>query len=217
MKYFGIFYTDQRMKYILPVVLFLFFQTAYGQDRLILFAGDTMKVKVVKITDNEIKYRLTGDTSGPVRSIAKSKVHRIHYANNTTLTFWAPPEEMAILDSTAAGPDPHEMFMRGMQDASTHYKRYKGTFAGCFAGGFTLNILSFIPPLICATHKIPDRALNYPDARLMKNEDYRRGYTGEAKHRKVRAAWTGWAIGFGSSIVVGVITGIVYSNYAIHH
>ena len=206
------------MKYLLPALLFLFFYSVKGQDRLILYSGDTMKVSVVKVGDKDIKYRSPGNASGPVQSIPVSDVHRIHYANNTTLTFWAPPEKLLKIDSVICGPDPHTMFIRGMEDAGAHYKRNKGTFAGCFVSGFFgAGIVGIVAPIICAAHTIPDKALSAPDPRLLDNGDYYRGYLGEVKHKKLKAAWVGWALGTGLFTVTSVVGAIVYTHYAIKH
>lgn len=50
-------------------------------DKMILKSGDEYVVKVLEITDREIKYKRCDNLNGPVYYISKSKVYLIEYAN----------------------------------------------------------------------------------------------------------------------------------------
>jgi hypothetical protein len=60
---------------------------AKAQDLMTKRDGSELNVKVTEIGENEVKYRLSGDDSGPVRSISKSELFRIKYANGSTDVF----------------------------------------------------------------------------------------------------------------------------------
>ncbi len=51
------------------------------RDKILLKSGDDYFVKVIEVTDNEIKYRRCDNLNGPLYSISKSKVYMIEYAN----------------------------------------------------------------------------------------------------------------------------------------
>lgn len=50
-------------------------------DKIILKSGDDYIVKIIEITDNEIKYKRCDNLNGPLYSINKSKVYLIIYSN----------------------------------------------------------------------------------------------------------------------------------------
>jgi hypothetical protein len=60
---------------------------AEAQDLITKRNGSELNVKVIEIGENEVKYRNSGDDSGPLRTISKSEIFRIKYANGSTDVF----------------------------------------------------------------------------------------------------------------------------------
>ena len=79
------------MKSILKYT-FLFFifslasKCVKAQDIIVKANNDSLKVKIVQITLDKIKYRYHGMKSGPVLEIPKNQVKQIIYENGSTLT-----------------------------------------------------------------------------------------------------------------------------------
>ena len=53
-------------------------------DKLILKSGDEFVVKIIEISDKEIKYKRCDNYDGPLYTISKSKVYAIVYSNGVT-------------------------------------------------------------------------------------------------------------------------------------
>ncbi|MCX8143127.1 MAG: hypothetical protein N3F62_02590 [Bacteroidia bacterium] len=53
-------------------------------DKLILKSGDEFVVKIIEISDKEIKYKRCDNYDGPLYTISKSKVYAIVYSNGIT-------------------------------------------------------------------------------------------------------------------------------------
>ncbi|MDR1339039.1 MAG: hypothetical protein LBK58_03165 [Prevotellaceae bacterium] len=49
--------------------------------------GNEVNVKVISVADGEVTYRLSGDDSGPLRSISTSELFRIKKADGTVIVF----------------------------------------------------------------------------------------------------------------------------------
>lgn len=77
------------MRFILFIILYLFSaaMACMAQDILIKRNGDELKVKVLEITETEIKYRLFDDQDGPLRTIGKGDVFMIKYVNGSKEVF----------------------------------------------------------------------------------------------------------------------------------
>ncbi len=84
------------MKGIFILLLMLINLSAYSQDILIKKNGDDMKVKVVEITKDEIKYKKIENLDGPVYSILKNETFMIRYQNGTKETFIEPQNDKNV-------------------------------------------------------------------------------------------------------------------------
>lgn len=79
------------MKIFLKSFFLLFFllitsKCAKAQDIIVKANNDSLKVKIVQITLDKIKFRYYGMKSGPVSEIAKNQVKQIIYENGSSLT-----------------------------------------------------------------------------------------------------------------------------------
>ena len=75
---------------ILIAIQSLFFGALTAQDVMTLKNGDVFKVKVVEITDYEIKYKQFDNLEGPLRSVDRATVFVINYENGTKTLFNEP-------------------------------------------------------------------------------------------------------------------------------
>jgi hypothetical protein len=201
------------MKYFLPVLFLLFFTALRAQDKLIMYSGDTMNVKVIRLDTVNIFYRTSADAS--VQTVPQSSVHRIHYANNTTLTLWNGSYQKGINDTLIAAHDPWPMYYKGMDDAAKNYKKGKNVFVGNFFSGFGLSIFGIWAPYVCINTPMKEKNMRYPNMGLTNDVDYVRGYHQQARRMKLHNAWPGYATGLAAEIVVGVVSGIFYSHYQV--
>ena len=71
--------------FLLPVCFFFCF-SLFGQDILVKRNGDEIKVKVMEILPEEIKYKMYDNLDGPMITIYSSEVHKIIYENGTETT-----------------------------------------------------------------------------------------------------------------------------------
>jgi hypothetical protein len=60
---------------------------ANAQDLMVKRNGSELNVKVIEVSETEVKYKLSGDDSGPTRSISTSELVRIVYENKSVDTF----------------------------------------------------------------------------------------------------------------------------------
>ena len=73
---------SNRIKILFWLVLFLVYSNcANAQDILIKSNGDNLNVKVEKITDTNIEYRLFNNLEGPIYTINRLDVFQIKYKN----------------------------------------------------------------------------------------------------------------------------------------
>lgn len=70
---------------------FLFCSAINSQDVLTLKNGEQVNVKVIEITDSEIKYRKSDNLQGPLRIVTKAEVFSIKYENGAKDVFNEEP------------------------------------------------------------------------------------------------------------------------------
>jgi hypothetical protein len=73
--------------FFIIVLMTLTVTGAMAQDLITKRNGSELNVKVIEVGENEVKYRSSGDDSGPLRIISKSEIFRIKYANGSTDVF----------------------------------------------------------------------------------------------------------------------------------
>ena len=73
--------------YLLLALLTLLASAAHAQDKLTKRSGEELTVKVMEITQSEVKYRRTDNPDGPLISIWRADVQMIRYANGTQEVF----------------------------------------------------------------------------------------------------------------------------------
>ena len=82
------------------VIFILIHSSAFSQDIIVRTNNDSMRVKVIDITIDKIKYRLIETKNGPVLEIHKNNVKQIIYENGSKLTIvydrYEIPSEMII-------------------------------------------------------------------------------------------------------------------------
>lgn len=204
------------MKLYLLTILFctLFLNLASGQDVITKKSGEELKVKVLEITQTEIKYKKSDNPEGPVYILPKSEVLIIQYENNIKEVFSSPEADAAqnLVASTkptsAMSTRPGEardMYYQGQNDAKNSYNGYTGAGTGTLFASLLSPLVGLVPAIICSSTKPKEQNLNFPDYELMKNMDYNRGYTQSSKKIKSRHVWKNWGIGFGVNIVAVVL------------
>lgn len=66
--------------YLLFILLFTCF-SGFSQDKIIKKGGETLEVKILEISPNEIKYKLVSDPDGPIYIIDKDRIKEVLYEN----------------------------------------------------------------------------------------------------------------------------------------
>ncbi len=175
-------------KILFLLILTLSFCSLHAQDSILKKNGVTILAKVLEVNLTEIKYRNYGDENGEIYSILKDEVWTIHYANGNT----------DIINTET--PEYDNYFLKGRQDAVRYYRGYKGS-------GTTVLIVSLVSPvygLIAAASSSASapkiKQSDFPNPKLLKNEDYVKGYTKEAKKIKSNKVWENFGIACGAYI-----------------
>lgn len=73
------------------VLMFIFNQFIIAQDIMTLKNGDELNVRILEISETEIKYKNQNDNDGPLRILFKSDVFSIKYENGTKSIFNSDP------------------------------------------------------------------------------------------------------------------------------
>ena len=71
----------------LLVLPLLFVLTASAQDKLYKKKGEMLKVKILEVGLDEVKYRLFDDPNGPIYVIDKEQIQKVEFENGKTETY----------------------------------------------------------------------------------------------------------------------------------
>jgi len=182
-------------RFLLILAIVVACTTSYAQDILTTRTGEDILGKVIEVNATTIRYRKADAlTTGPVYELAKSDLLMIRYENGTKNIFTgndAAPQ--ALTDA--------ELYAKGKADAAQYYTGYKAAGTGTFITGLLSPLVGLIPAIACSATKPKDANLDYPDASLMKNSEYYRGYTQKAKKIKSGKVWKNWCITLGINFI----------------
>ena len=166
-----------------------------AQDIVTKKTGEDVVAKVLEITPSEIKFKLHENLEGPTYTMAKADVLKIVFENGRV-------EVYGVEDVMPAIGNSEGFYAKGQMDAANYYKGYKGASTGTLVSSLVSPLLGLVPAIICSSSKPEEHNLDYPSHELMKEDDYRAGYTQRSKKIKSRKVWTNWGIGLGVNIVV---------------
>jgi len=217
----------KKIIFILILVLCSIFVNA--QDVIYKNDGTEIKVKIIELTIETVKYKNFEQLEGPIRNILLSDVFMIIYEDGTkevikksinsqpqtqtqqqlqTPTIIMPKIE-TIKDNTSLNYQ--DFCFRGQQDASMYYTGYSNaaswTCAATILGG---GIIGLIPAIACSSAEPEMSSLTFPDPEMQVNPSYISCYLQEAKKIKSRKVWT--IFGVGIAVNAAIITLIVTSE-----
>jgi len=190
------------MKHLFTLTLLLtIIKLSYSQDIIYKKNGSDIEAKIIEIGISEIKYHKFDNITGPIYVIPKSEVFFIKYENGSKEIFNEVTKN--VTSETKASNE--DMYPKGINDANINYRGYKPAGTGTLVVSLLSPIVGLIPAIACSATRPSEFNLNYPNADLMKNTDYRNGYERTAKSIKSKKVWTNWGIGLGVNILAAII------------
>jgi hypothetical protein len=184
-------YIDMK-SVIVTVLTFLMVGCGYAQDIITFKSGEEVKVKIIEIGLNEIKYKKADTTeSNPTYLVYKTAVLMIKYENGTKDIF---TNTNNYQDTTSNSSD-DDLFAKGTSDAERFYKGYHGAGTGTFITGILFSpLVALIPAIACSATPPNEVNLGAPNYSLLSKAAYRNGYVQQAKHIKQGRVWTNWFV-----------------------
>lgn len=195
-----------------------------AQDVIYKNDGTEIKVKIIELTTETVKYKNFEQLQGPTRNILLSDVFMIIYEDGTkevikkdattqaqtqtqsqpqqqqTPTIIMPKIESVLNNNSLSYQD---YCFKGQQDAARYYTGYSS--ASTWTGATTIlagGLIGLIPAIACSSSKPSMSSLTFPDQELMENTSYYNCYMQEAKRIKSRKVWTMFGIGVGVNVAV---------------
>jgi len=209
---------------------------ANAQDVIYKNDGTEIKVKIIELTTETVKYKSFEQLQGPIRNLLLSDVFMIIYEDGTkevikknattqaqtqtqpqtqsqpqqqqTPTIIMPKIEPVMNNSSLNYQD---YCFRGQQDASRYYTGYSS--AATWTGAATIlggAVIGLIPAIACSSSNPERSTLTFPDSELAQNPSYYSCYMQEAKRIKSRKVWT--MFGIGVAVDVAIVALIVSSG-----
>jgi hypothetical protein len=99
-------------------------------------------------------------------------------------------------------------YFKGQTDAQMYYKNSTGAVLGTLGVGLLSPLVALIPAIASTVKPPKDENLDYPDAELFENEEYKRGYKSKAKKIKQGRVWGAW----GGSLLAAIIVQAVKND-----
>jgi hypothetical protein len=187
-----------KKMFALFVALAVFEVSLNAQDIITKSNGEELKVKVLEVTQNEVKYKRFDQQDGPIFTISKSEIFMLKYQNGSKDIF------SESTNSNNSEANKNDMSQKGKDDAKTFYKGKNSGAGWTSAATIVLSpVLGVIPAAICASNEPSDENLNAPNEKLMKNNDYNNAYTEQAHKTKKKKIWK--SFGISSGIWVAII------------
>lgn len=174
----------------------------FSQDVITKKTGEDINAIVTEVNQADIKYKKFDNQNGPTFSLLKSDVVMIRYANGTKDLFGQKETEQTNVPVAKDNMPKENLARKGRVDSKRHYKGHNSGANWTAATTILFSpILGAVPAAIGCVVEPTDYNLNYPDAELMKNEEYSAAYISEARKTKTRKN----LISYGVSSVVWVV------------
>ena len=180
-------------KILFTLALALSCAVCLSQDIISKRSGEEIEARILKVGLTEIEYRRFDNPDGPIYSILKSDLLYIEYENGSHDVFEETPQPVATR--------PENLFVKGQGDAMAFYDRYKPAGTGTLVVSLVSPLVGLIPAIACASTPPKDINLNFPNAELMKQDEYNFAYREKARKIKSKKVWTNWGIAFGINFV----------------
>ena len=169
-----------------------------AQDIITKPNGEELKVKVLEVTQSDVKYKRFDQQDGPIFTISKADIFMVKYQNGSKDIF---NEKISSGKSDVKQDD---MAQKGKEDSKAFYRGKKSGAGWTTAATIVFSpVIGVIPAAICASNEPDEENLNVPDAKLMKNSEYNNAYTQQAHKTKKKKVWK--AFGISSGIWVGLL------------
>ncbi len=151
-----------------------------SQDIITTKSGEDILAKVLEVNPTEVKYKKFDNNESPIYTILKSDLVMIRYDDGTKDIF----NEVKVSSEGT--------LLNGQRDALVNYT---GRNSGSIWTGVTTVLFSpligVIPAALCASTDPSIKNL-HGDPELMKNREYRMGYTENARKTKRKKVWAGY-------------------------
>lgn len=180
--------------FLLSFLALLIAGKTQAQDIIMLMSGDEVKAKVKEVTLTEIIYRHPDSLQQANRSVPKTQVFMIKYANGAKELMKPSGSEES---TSTVIRTPQQLYEQGRQDARKYYKA-RGVFWGSAAAGFGSFLtagVSLVVPVVLAAVPPDTRKMDLPDLKLQQDQAYLRGYQKQAHKRKIGNALAGTGTG----------------------
>lgn len=192
-----------KSKIILTLFILLSAIISQSQDIITFKSGDELKVKIIEIGLNDIKYKKVDTSEGnPIYQVYKTSVVKIAYSNGVIENI---SEEKNYHDTTTSSTY-EELYFKGEKDAEKYFKGYHGAGTGTFILSFLNPVLGLIPAIACSSTPPSEMNLGAPSMELMQKASYRNAYIEKSKHIKSGKVWTNWLI----ALLINVAAYVVY-------
>mgnify|MGYP003149848652 CR=1 FL=1 len=112
-------------------------------------------------------------------------------------------------DNASGSDNLYELVEKGRQDAMMNYKGQNSGRGGVAATAILFGpVIGLIPAAIISSSEPDEGNLNTPNFELMKDPNYRKGYTDQAAKTKKKKVWKSYGI------ASGIWLGLIVATYA---
>lgn len=178
--------------------------TLYAQDTLMKINGRKIAVEVQEVKSFEVLYKTPDRPEQSVKSISRSQVANIRYADGRADTFFVMDKKGMRAHVSLKMTD--SMYQFGKRDARIYYTRFQGaatgTFLTTFPGSPALGLITALSTSLTAPK---EHNLEMPNSVLAANADYHTGYKKTAWSVKRKKVWTSWGIGVGVTAITVLV------------
>jgi hypothetical protein len=169
----------------IPVIIVTFLLSlsyCFSQDIITKKSGEEIQAKILEVNPTNVKYKRFDYLDGPIFTLLKSDIAMILYQNGVKELFndneqKSPVSIVSPAPSVARG----DLYLQGQKDARRYYKKYKGAGTGTLITSLLSPLVGLIPAIACSSTTPKESNLNYPNAELFKQADYKEGYIQQAK------------------------------------
>ncbi|MFT2011336.1 hypothetical protein ACMA1I_21875 [Pontibacter sp. 13R65] len=169
----------------------------FAQDVITTRTGEDIQAKIFEVSQLEVKYKRFDNQTGPTFILPKSEILLVLYENGTSDMFNSEPVKEYVMASNSGVDN----YTKGRSDALIYYDGYKPAATGTLVAGLISPLIGLIPAIACSSTTPQAVNLYSPDAGLMQDPNYYKGFTQQAKKTKQGKVWKNWGIAFGVNLV----------------
>lgn len=188
------------MRSIFSLAALMFSFILFAQDIIVTIEDKVIEAKVLEVAEGKISYKRFDYLNGPTLTINLENVKELVYANGQKEDLDNFKSKKRLSGNSLRDAD---YYIKGLEDGSQYYSA-TGPTIGSTASTILFWPAGLVTSIVLSSTKPKSASNRRANQDYIANPSYNKGYIEQAHRKKKRSVWTGFGVGTGFLIILGL-------------